>query len=80
MSGRRTSPAASNRYSADRSSFSPVPEPVQPPVAAEREPDEFDNENDELLKQTTCIVKAVMEMSNKVPISRPADYVDLVKV
>ena len=36
--------------------------------------------NDIILKQTTAVVKTVMELSNKVPISRPSEYVDLVKV
>ena len=36
--------------------------------------------NDAVLKQTTAVVKTVMELSNKVPISRPSDYVDLVRV
>ena len=74
------SPQSSNRLSA--SSFPPPPPEArqQEAVAVERELDEFDNENDELLKQTMDIVKAVMEMSNKVPISRPADYVELIKV
>ena len=73
------SPQSSNRLSA--SSFPPPPPEArqQEAVAVERELDEFDNENDELLKQTMDIVKAVMEMSNKVPISRPADYVELIK-
>ena len=36
--------------------------------------------NDIILKQTTAVVKTVMELSNKVSISRPSEYVDLVKV
>ena len=36
--------------------------------------------DDVVLKQCTAVVKTVMELSNKVPISRPSDYVDLVKV
>ena len=36
--------------------------------------------DDAVLKQTTAVVKTVMELSNKVPISRPSEYVDLVKV
>ena len=38
-------------------------------------------ENDPILQQTlTVVVKAVMELSNKVPLSRPSDYVEFVKV
>ena len=69
-------PPSSNRSSVDRSSLLLE----QPPQVTEREIDEFDDENDEMLKQTKSIIRAVMEMSNKVPISRPPDYVDLVKV
>lgn len=36
--------------------------------------------DDAVLKQTTAVVKTVMELSNKVPISRPSEYVDLVRV
>nr|QAU32675.1 focal adhesion kinase isoform 2 [Ephydatia muelleri] len=73
---KRGASSSSSRLST--SSLTSQPEPKQP-EPAERELDEFDDENDELLKQTTDVVRAVMEMSNKVPISRPADYVELVK-
>ena len=36
--------------------------------------------DDAVLKQTTAVVKSVMELSNKVPMSRPSDYIDLVRV
>ena len=50
----------------------------QPAVAAD---DSFEvDPNDIILKQTTAVVKTVMELSNKVSISRPSEYVDLVKV
>ena len=74
---KRGASSSSSRLST--SSLTSQPEPKQP-EPAERELDELDDENDELLKQTTDVVRAVMEMSNKVPISRPADYVELVKV
>ena len=37
-------------------------------------------DDDSIVQQTTVVVKAVMELSNKVPLSRPNDYVELVKV
>ena len=52
--------------------------PLAPAAAAD---DSFEvDPNDAILKQTTAVVKTVMELSNKVPISRPSEYVDLVKV
>ena len=62
--------------SSGRSSISDERERAQP--AAD---DSFEvDPNDTVLKQTTAVVKSVMELSNKVPISRPSEYVDLVKV
>ena len=60
--------------SSNRSSVSD--ERGQPPADDSFEVDP----NDAVLKQTTAVVKTVMELSNKVPISRPSDYVDLVRV
>ena len=60
--------------SSNRSSVSD--ERGQPPID-----DSFEVDRDDVvLKQTTAVVKTVMELSNKVPISRPSDYVDLVRV
>ena len=60
--------------SSNRSSVSD--ERGQPPID-----DSFEVDPDDVvLKQTTAVVKTVMELSNKVPISRPSDYVDLVRV
>lgn len=62
--------------SSGRSSISD--ERAQPAAAPD---DSFEvDPDDAVLKQTTAVVKTVMELSNKVPISRPSEYVDLVKV
>lgn len=37
-------------------------------------------EDSETLECTTAVVKAVMELSNKLPLAKPNEYVDLVKV
>ena len=37
-------------------------------------------DDDPIVLQTTAVVKSVMELSNKVPLSRPNQYVELVKV
>ena len=37
-------------------------------------------DDDPIVLQTTTVVKSVMELSNKVPLSRPTQYVELVKV
>ena len=50
------------------------------PLFEERQDDFVPPEDDAILKQTTVVVKAVMELSNKVPLSRPSDYVEFVKV
>ena len=50
------------------------------PSFEERQDDFVPPEDDAILKQTTVVVKAVMELSNKVPLSRPSDYVEFVKV
>lgn len=60
---------ASTEESSDRSSF-----------VEERQDDFVPPEDDPVLQQTTVVVKAVMELSNKVPLSRPTDYVEFVKV
>ena len=60
---------ASTEESSDRSSF-----------VEERQDDFVPPEDDPILQQTTVVVKAVMELSNKVPLSRPSDYVEFVKV
>ena len=62
--------------SSGRSSISDERAPLPLPVDDSFEVDP----NDAVLKQTTAVVKTVMELSNKVPISRPSEYVDLVKV
>ena len=55
--------------SSDRSSF-----------VEEHQDDFVPPEDDPVLQQTTVVVKAVMELSNKVPLSQPTDYVEFVKV
>ena len=40
----------------------------------------FLREDDAFVQKTTAVVKSVMELSNKVPLCRPNDYVELVKV
>lgn len=62
--------------SSGRSSISDERERSQPAAEESFEVDP----DDVILKQTTAVVKTVMELSNKVPISRPSEYVDLVKV
>ena len=37
-------------------------------------------DDDPIVMQTTVVVRSVMELSNKVPLSRPTDYVEFVKV
>ena len=37
-------------------------------------------EDSETLELTTAVVKAVMELSNKLPLAKSIQYVDLVKV
>ena len=50
-------------------------------LVEERHDDFVPPENDPILQQTmTVVVKAVMELSNKVPLSQPNDYVEFVKV
>lgn len=63
-------PISSSGESSGRSSPNMVEERAEETLA----------EDDEILQQTTAVVKSVMELSNKVPLSRPNDYVELVKV
>ena len=54
--------------------------PRSSPVFDDRHDDSFQiPEDDPIIQQTTVVVKSVMELSNKVPLSRPNDYVELVK-
>jgi focal adhesion kinase 1 len=59
--------------------------PKQPDVAmATRHPPEVDEDEDDpmldtIVNNTTAVVKAVMELSTKLPNAKPNDYVDLVK-
>jgi len=54
--------------------------PVFKPPAAPEEDPYVPPDDDPIVLQTTSVVKAIMELSNKVPLSRPNQYVELVKV
>ena len=49
-------------------------------TAAEDREEEEGSEDAEVLAYTTAVVKSVMDLNNKLPLAKPNEYIDLVKV